>query len=511
MKLLIIPLWAAIGACSSSIPAPQPGEIRHVLMISLDTTRADHLGAYGDTRGLTPHLDSLAARSVRFDDAMSPAPTTLAAHTSILTGSYPQTHGVARNGFVVHPDNVTLPEILQAMGWRTGAVIGSFALESRFGLDQGFEVFDENFTMGTHGEGSQRPADARRLRDQNQRNARQVTDAALEQIDRVGDAASFHFVHYFDPHVPYEAPAAFVQAHAAPGAGKGANDWDIERQVGALQAPILGKGVGLAAVIKQGLIPKLLEGASGEAGAADLALASLYATEVAYLDSQVGRLITGLDARGLLENTLVVLTGDHGETFWEHGDFWNHGLMLHQTTVHVPLMLAFPDGRGAGRVVAGPVSTVDVLPTVAEVLGLDLPERAEGISLVSAIDGGLLPQRALFSVATQPYTQEPKDGRWRNIFKPQAVRMGPWKYVRTPYMNGYEQLFHLGRDPGEQHNLCRLPLDAETGAALKLLRQQLQRFSEDVAALPSEFHTAAETSRKLESLGYVQGGGNEQD
>lgn len=486
-------LLAACGAAEP--PAVLPGEIRHVLMISMDTTRADHLGSYGDSRGLTPNLDALATRSVRFAAVTSPAPTTLAAHCSIMTGSYPQTHGVARNGFTLNEENVTLAELFAEQGWHTAAVLGSFALDSRFQFDQGFQFFDESFEMGVEGG-----------RDQNQRSARFVTDAALSHFDRAKAQRSFTFVHYFDPHVPYEAPAEFARQTGVPEGQQRIVDADIERRVMALQAKILPKGLGLSAVIGGGLPPLLLERADGEPDAEDLAFGAAYAAEVAFMDHEIGRLLEGLQTRGLLANTLVVLTGDHGETFWEHGDFWNHGLWLHQTSVHVPLLLAFPDGRGAGSVVDDLVSTVDLLPTLAELFGLEMPERAEGISLLAAVDGGALSERAIFSVATQPGAiLESKDLLWTNAAKPHSVRKGPWKLVLAPYLENYQQLFHLGRDPGEQKNLLRAPLGPAAQAALADLRAELSAFRGSARPLASGFDRSQyeDTVKRLAGLGYL--------
>jgi arylsulfatase A-like enzyme len=216
----------------------------------------------------------------------------------------------------------------------------------------------------------------------------------------------------------------------------------------------------------------------------------------------------------VLDNTLVIITGDHGETFWEHGDFWNHGLWLHQTTVHVPLLLAFPDGRGAGSVVDAPVTTVDLLPTLAELFRLPLPERAEGISLLGAVDGAALGARAIFSVATQPGALlESKEQVWTNAAKPHSVRKGPWKLVQAPYLDNFQQLFHVGRDPGERKNLLRSALGPAAQAALADLRADLKAFRAKANPLPSGFDRSQleDTIRKLESLGYVQGGDPEEE
>jgi arylsulfatase A-like enzyme len=490
--------------CACGDEAPRyAGPYRHVLLISLDTTRADHLGCNGDTRGLTPRIDALAARGAVFGQATAPAPTTLASHTSLMTGSYPHTHGVVRNGFTVHADNVMLAEVLRAAGFRTAAVLGSFALESRFAFDQGFELFDESFDVLVTPGGY----------DQNQRSAARVTDAALAAADAAGGAERlFLFAHYFDAHVPYTPPEDVARARVAPGEGLSASALDVELAVQAQQRRVLGRErvPGLAGVIVKGLEPALLSAADGAAHGQDTWLARLYAAEVAGVDREVGRLLDGLASRGLLEETLVVLTGDHGETFWEHGDYWNHGLWVHETTVHVPLVVALPDGRGAGARVAAPVSTVDVLPTLCELLALPLPARTEGRSLVAALDGAALPRAPVFCEATQPGARLERPGEWGNRRKPHAVRRGPWKYVNAPYLE-LEQLFHLGSDPGETTDLVAAgALTPPAREALTELRAELLAWLQRADPLPSAFDRTQfdETARRLEALGY---GGAEDD
>jgi hypothetical protein len=178
----------AVCACSRSYQGPYP----RVILISLDTTRADHLSCYGSPLVKTPNIDRLARESVVFRQVTSAAPTTLASHTSIMTGLYPHTHGVVRNGFTLSAENETLAQILKRSGFRTAAFLGSFALDRRFGFDRGFDVFDETFDIAL---------DARNF-DQDQRRAAAVTDAALSWVEKAPREPAFLFVHYFDAHVP---------------------------------------------------------------------------------------------------------------------------------------------------------------------------------------------------------------------------------------------------------------------------------------------------------------------
>lgn len=491
------PALAALVIAACSEPPAPVGALRHVLLVSLDTTRADHLGCYGAERVRTPHLDALAAEGVRFSDATAAAPTTLASHTSLMTGTWPQTHGVVRNGFRVHADNVMLAELLRDAGFHTAAVLGSFALERRFDFHQGFDHFDEEFDLLVTPVGF----------DQNQRLAENVTAALLAHVDEVGDDARrmFLFAHYFDAHAPYSPPAPWASEYTAEGAQPASDGLDVERAVRSRQKQMVGTEYGHAGLVNngfQGPLRALLGRPTGDETPLDRHLADLYAGEVSYVDAAIGDLLAGLAERGLLDEMLVVVTGDHGETFWEHADLWNHGLLVYQTTVQVPLVLRFPDGRHRGVVVDGPVSSVDVLPTLCELLGLEAPARCEGTSLVPLMKGLPFERGAVFSEATQPWTVE-RAGEWGNLRKPQCIRQGPWKYVIAPYA-GAEQLFHLERDPGEQRDLLRGAPTAEALAKRDELRAELERWRASARPLPSRFDGSQveETRARLEAMGY---------
>jgi len=180
---------------------------RHVVLISLDTTRRDHIGCYQRSAVATPHIDRFAAEGLRCNNHLTPATTTLASHASMFTGKYPQNHGVPRNGFVLHRENPLLAEILGAAGFRTAGFLGSFALDSRFGIARGFEHYDQEFDIFFGEDGA----------DQNQRRATAVTDAVDAYLDRArGADRRFLFVHYFDPHQPYDPPAEYAARYVSP-------------------------------------------------------------------------------------------------------------------------------------------------------------------------------------------------------------------------------------------------------------------------------------------------------
>lgn len=474
----------ALPACS------RPDERWNVLLISLDTTRADHLAGFGGDEESTPTLARLAREGVRFTDVTAAAPTTLASHGALMTGTYPHTHGVARNGYVLDPANRTAAELFQEAGYRTAAVLGSFALESRFGLLQGFELVDQRFDEL-----------ASATVDQSQRRAERVTEAVLSTLDQLDGGPWFCFAHYFDPHAPYAPPG---ETPSQPE--------DFEASARFHQELRHGTAKGATALVQEG-VPAAWVGVSDEVDAPeDERLRQLYAGEVRYLDRALGELLAGMEQRGVLARTLVVVTADHGESFTEHHDLYNHGLWLYQTSIRVPLLLRFPDGRAAGRALDEPVSNIDVLPTLCELLDLPRPERCEGTSLVPLVDGRPLARGLLFAEATQPGVFLEEAGQWGNKKKPKAVRDGRYKYLWSPY-TGTEELFDLERDPGERDNLLTGPPDAELRALHERLARELRRWSRSAEPLPTRFDSTLldETLQRLSELGYAEGGAPEDE
>lgn len=299
----------------------------NLLLITIDTLRADRVGAYGRP-GLTPTLDALAAGGIRFSHAYAHAPMTLPSHASILTGLTPPAHGVRNNGsYTLGASKTTLAQMLQQAGYRTGAFVGSFVLDARFGLNHGFDVYDDYY-----GE-EQGRLDFRFV----ERRAPEVLRPAerwiLEGRQEHGSAATagaapqqkgpwFAWVHLFDPHVPYDAP---------------------------------------------------------EQRAADP-----YDNEIAFADAQLGRFLDRLRQAGRLDRTLIVVTADHGESLGEHGET-THGLFAYDATLHVPLIMAGP-GVGA-RLVEPRIGHADLVPTILDLLGIPAPASLQGRSLRPALNG----------------------------------------------------------------------------------------------------------------------------
>ncbi len=490
--------FSSCGAEDKQVQGP-----KHVILISMDTLRADHIGVYGGPAKLTPTMDSVAQGGVLFESVLAPAPTTLASHTSMLTGQYPQTHGVVRNGFPVNPENVTLAEILKAQGFHTAAFLGSFALDSRFGMDQGFEVYDETFDMEVVGG-----------RDQNQRRAEAVTDAVLGHLEQVGDDADrlFFFVHYFDAHLPYEPEKKMALRYTSDKNILRVDDLHIEALVRKRHLALLGlkegdASFGLTGTVVQGLTADHINKADGRRFTTERIPASLYNAEVATVDAAIAKLLGGLAEQGILDDCLIILTGDHGETFWEHGDSWNHGLWLYKTTTQLPWVMNWSGAPWKPNTrISQPSSTVDLVPTLCGLLDISLDTSLDGKDWGPALRGQAFDRGPVYSVATQPINPalERSSPHWANAKKPHAVRKGPWKLIVSEY-NSVQELFHLGNDPEERTNLLAGDKpDGAASAAFDELSGLLKGFRDSANPLPSHFDPSqsAETAERLSGMGY---------
>ncbi len=346
----------------------------NLVVVTLDTTRADRLGCYGSRDVETPHLDRLAARGTLFEQAVSATPLTLPAHSSLFTGQLPGGHGVRDNGgFHLAAERLTLAEILKEKGWATGGFVAAYVLDRRWGIAQGFDRYVDDFDLSKFKSVSmgdiQRPGD-------------EVVAHGLDWIRSVsgsdGAAGSqdgrpfFAWLHLYDPHTPYAPPEPFAGRYAG----------------------------------------------------------RPYNGEIAWTDEVVGRLLAGLEELGLTERTLVAVIGDHGESLGEHGET-GHGFFVYEPTTRVPFLLAGPYPGLAGRRVPGVVRQIDLLPTVLELLGVAAP-KTQGESLVPAILG-----RADAPVLTgysEAFYARYHYG-WSEL---RALRQGRWHFIEAPRPELYD-------------------------------------------------------------------------
>jgi arylsulfatase A-like enzyme/tetratricopeptide (TPR) repeat protein len=392
----------------------------NVLLITLDTTRADRLGCYGYAEARTPHLDDLARGGVLFADAYCPVPMTLPSHASIFTGLYPFHHGVHNNGtYVLGPDPATLAEALKGRGYETAAFTASFSVDSRFGLDRGFDVYDDTFDEDS-------PVKAAN----SQRRAEEVTAAFASWFERRSGDRFFAWVHFFDPHLPYDPPPPYREEFA--------------------DRP--------------------------------------YDGEIAYMDHYVGQVIDLLRAKGLLDRTLIVAAGDHGEALGENGEY-GHGVFIYEPTVRVPLIFWAGGRLPAGRVVESRARLVDIMPTVLDLLGAPAVERIDGTSLVSRIrrPGG----KPLDAYLETFYPRESRG--WSELT---GLVSGSWKYIQAPR----PELYDLGGDSGETRDLAA----AEPRKAAEMKGRLEAAIRSAMVTTDGKRTLTAEEQERLRALGYVQ-------
>lgn len=320
----VLILGCILGCGGSGAPDTAIPEQPSVLLVTFDTTRADRIGCYGYQRARTPIVDGLAAGGVRFDDATAQTPTTLPSHASIFNGTYSPYHGGRGNGFYrVGDENESLVELLQAAGYQTAGVAAAFVLDRRFGLAQGFDIYDDD---------SSDMAKSREFTDAS-RSAESVNRAALAAIDRFDPRRPFFlWVHYFDPHAPHAPPAEFQQHFPRDTSGR-------------------------------------------------------YDAEIARTDARLGELIDELTSRGLMKNTLTVFTADHGEGFPGPHDELTHGIFVYHDTLRIPLIFHAPQLIEAGSTASVLARQIDIAPTILDLLGMETGEMMQGRSLAPWLRG----------------------------------------------------------------------------------------------------------------------------
>jgi choline-sulfatase len=418
------------------------GSPPNLLLITMDTTRADRIGCYGG-QVETPVLDRLAREGARFNNAFTVAPLTLPSHASILTGLYPPSHGVRENNNHRLPEELlTMAEHLAANGYRTGAVVSAYVLSSSFGIAQGFEYYtepqDQNFRMPG--------VDQIQLREILEQRAEQTTSQALETIGKLADSRDqpfFLWVHYFDPHFSYDPPEPFASRY---------------------------------------------EG-------------DPYSGEIAYMDQEIGALLAGMNARGALQNTLVAVTADHGESLGEHGET-THGLFVYGSTIRVPLILHRPGQVPAGQVFDNLVSVVDLAPTLLELIAAPVLPSLRSLPGDGAAGGrsfaplfgsdGIVDRAPVYSESELPM----RAYGWAPL---QSLGDKTALFVAAPR----PELYDRELDPAETVDQAASVPD-ETRDWQRRLAAALDRFPESPS--PAGQKIDPDERERLLSLGYLSGG-----
>jgi choline-sulfatase len=410
----------------------------NVMLITLDTTRLDAIGAYGGGN-LTPNIDRLAQEGARFTQAISTAPITQPAHLGILTGEPPYRSGVVTNGTEIGDRPGILARRLQSEGWVTAGFVSAYPLTGRFGWGQGFDHFDDQLKVGLLGSGRERAG-------------RLTVDRALAWLKVHRKERWAVWVHLFDPHGPYEAPGRPIDGSTVGEALDVPAYWPDEHKA-----------------------------------ITDLEwFAEAYRAEVREADAQVGRIVAALEAEGTLDDTLVVVTADHGESLTEHGYLFDHGDHLYDASLRVPWLVRWPAAVGAGETIDCSVSTASVAPTIVGLLGLadDTPPWAADLAAVLRGQTSCTDVEVLSSTVTEKFRDPPPIAH--------ALRSPTGKHLRPAV--GQDICFDLLADPNENDPLS--VCDAAT--ALRLDESLVGR----VPVRPPQ--DDAETQKALEELGYIE-------
>jgi arylsulfatase A-like enzyme/Flp pilus assembly protein TadD len=360
-------------ALSFAAAAPRP----NVILITLDTTRADRMGFLGSTRELTPNLDAMAKQGVAFSRAYSHVPLTTASHTTILTGTYPQFNHVNDFGIPLSSRLPYLPDLLHQHGYHTGAFVGSLILDpldgTAPGFDRGFDVYDAGFHLRRHGADRYRTVE---------RRAGDVVQHALAWLSQLQNGPFFLWVHLYDAHDPYDPPEPFKTRYAS----------------------------------------------------------QPYDGEIAYADSAVGKLLDALRKHGLYDETLIAVMADHGESLGAHGEN-THGIFLYDETLHVPLLIKLPLNRAAGRRIEARVGMVDVAPTILQEAGIAIPKEVQGESLLGMLKVAPAERRDVPATPDRPaYAETDYPHRafgWSSL---RALRTGKYLYIQAPERELYDEV-----------------------------------------------------------------------
>jgi arylsulfatase A-like enzyme len=416
-------------------------------VISLDTLRADHLGAYGYPRATSPTLDALAKRGVVFDDASSPSPWTLPAHASLFTGLYPSRHGVKETNMRLNDSVPTLALLLRKAGWTTASVVNSTNVGPGHRLDRGFGEFKMIEEAAVRREPTV-----------------QIVDQAIAWAKRFRDRKLFMFVHTYDVHSDYSSLPQWEQLFVRPYSG-----------------------------MADGTTAQLMAFREGKArlGAADVPhLLDLYDAGIRQADEEMKRFFDALEREHLLEGSLIVVLSDHGEEFLEHGGVL-HGRTQYQELTRVPLIVAGPGVMG-GRHTTAPVSLLDLMPTILKRVSVPRPEALDGEDIGGLLDGKPVPALdGRFRICEADHNNPVLDTK-------RAIIRGQYKlhWDRTTQETA---LFDLTADAGERTNVAASHPDV-----VRDLRKQLDRFQQLRAVVGPPIEQTPGDIEKLRSLGYVR-------
>jgi arylsulfatase A-like enzyme len=472
-RFALVVLAATLAGCpqpgsreprSSAGALPRPsgaGNRLNVLLVTIDTLRADHLGAYGYRRPTSPHIDALARRGVTFEEAYTYWPKTRGSFVAIHTGRLAAQSGYGKTHPLLVDFNPTLASVLQEAGYDTTAIVDNPNVAASLGYAKGFARYRETWEEAA-------------LASEMDRTRAITADAVAYLAGASPERPFLLWLHYVNPHAPYEPPAAFDEAFL-----------DAEAARGRVLAPVAGF---------HGGVPRQWAREGRRLGW----YVAQYDGEIAAVDAEVGRVIQALDASSVRHRTLVLLSSDHGESLGEHDYYFDHGENLFDPSMRVPLLLAGP-GVEAGRRSPVLATTLDFVPTLLDALKVSYPPELAGVSLLGAARG------------------EPVAGRTRLPGQNDRNLLGAWgkrfKVVATPSESGTRYaLFDRAEDPGETRDVSAKLVEVmrEERRELELFREridaQLVRTRRQLEGRSGDERLSAEACENLKAMGYVQQG-----
>ena len=411
-----------------SMLSPVKLEELNIILFTIDTLRADHLECYGYDKVKSPQINRLANEGILFEHNIVQAPLTLPSHSSILTGTYPLHHGIRDNGgFYLDENHLTLAESLKNKGYATGAFVAAFVLDSRWGLDQGFDYYYDNFDLTKYKTVSL---------DSVQRRGDEVLAEVYKWVENQSQQKFFAWIHLYDPHTPYDPPEPYKTEYKGSHFG-------------------------------------------------------LYDGEIAYVDQLMGEFRDFMEKKNLFDKTLIIFTGDHGESLGEHKES-AHGFFIYDSDIRVPLIIRFPEGKYAGHVVSNQVNSIDIMPTVLHLLDEEMPESVQGKSLLSLIlEDEAQDERSAYSETYWPRYHY----GWSEL---KSLRKGRYKFIDAPQ----PELYDILEDPGEVNNLVNKK--ASLGHEMKReLEALIDRYSAEGIEDAGPKKIDNDSLVKLQALGYI--------
>ena len=442
-------LW--VGGCYRQPSKKMPS----IILITVDTLRADYLGCYGHHKNTSPNIDLFAKDNMLFENCLSHAPETRLSFASMLSGFLPHETKITTN-FTLPEEVKTLPEILRQQGFKTAAVISNYTLRKSMGFGQGFMIYDD--TMD----------ESELVRDWPERTAKYTTKRAIELLERFNKEKLFMWIHYQDPHGPYTPPGFFSKLF-----------YDRNRKPRNLEVNNSLSGIGgIPSYQKLGNNTDFYY------------YVSQYEGEIRYQDRHFKQLIDAMKRLGLYDNALIIFSSDHGEDMGEHNYYFAHGENLYNQLIHVPLIIRYGNELTGRR--KDFVQHLDIVPTVFEILGMEPDPRLRGKDLRKQYDT----PREIFS--------EIKMQRINNEGTKFSIVLDGLKLIYTSQGEEYE-LFKIKTDPHEEYDLID---DTRYQQQARDLKNRLARIcNEDFLKLHivNKYPGLTEEERrKLESLGYIQ-------